>query len=310
MKLVEIAALTETECREHFERVRWPSVIVCPHCLDPKGYRLGGAAGAKGYMKCGAGDCRKKFTVKVGTVMEDSPISYKKWLLAFCLMAGSKKGFSAHQLHRSLGITYKSAWFMFHRIRFAMVESPDAPLLGGPGGVVEVDETYVGGKRPRSKGGRPSVNDQWKTPVVALVERNGRARVMPKARVTAANLKGAIREHVDTATRIMTDEFPSYRGLEKEFATHETVCHNKGEYARGDVYSNSVESYFALLKRGVHGTFHHVSKGHLHRYCNEFAWRWSFRKVDDFERMNITIANIEGKRLTYRDSFGKGDAIA
>ncbi len=302
MKLVEIASLSETECREHFEGVRWPGAITCPHCGDPNGYRLGGAAGAKGYMKCDAKECRKKFTAKVGTVMEDSPISYKKWLLAFCLMAGSKKGFSAHQLHRSLGITYKSAWFMFHRIRFAMVENPDAPLLGGPGGIVEVDETFIGGK-PTTNYWK-DVERPWstKTPVMVLVDRNGRARSMPKARVTAENLKGAIRENVDTNTRIMTDEHRGYVGLDKEFASHETVNHGIKEYARGDVHSNTAESYFALLKRGVHGTFHHVSKGHLHRYCNEFAWRWTFRKVDDFSRMNITIANIAGKRLMYRDS--------
>lgn len=293
--------MTEAQCLEVFEEIRWPQGPRCPHCGEmARVARVVGKSARLGLMRCNP--CRKQFTVKVGTVMEDSPIRFKVWLMAWALVTSSKKGYSSLQMARNLGVTQKTAWFVGHRIRHAIAHGFDAPMLGGEGKIVEVDETYVGGKRRGSKGGRPKVNDRQKTPVVALVERNGRVRAMPTARVTARSLKGAIRENVDTASRVHTDEFPSYRGLDAEFAAHETVNHRDEEYVRGDVTTNTVESYFALLKRGVHGTFHHLSKGHLHRYCDEFSFRWDYRKVSDGARLVQAITRAEGKRLTYRET--------
>lgn len=310
LNLTKIAAMTETECRCAFEDYRWPNGVRCPRCDEMAAIApMGGKRAGKGWYRCNT--CNREgrlsqFTVKVGTVMEDSPIRFKVWLMAWCMEVSSKKGYSSHQMARNLGVTQKTAWFIGHRIRHAMEISPDAPMLGGPGKIVEVDETYVGGRRRGSKGGRPSANDPQKTPVVALVERNGRVRATPTARVTSKSLKGAIRENVDPRSRVMTDEFPSYRGLEKEFTTHEVVEHRSGEYVRGEAHTNTVEGFFGLLKRGVNGTFHHVSKGHLHRYCDEFAFRWSYRNVSDGARLVQAIAQADGKRLLYRQPSAAG----
>jgi transposase-like protein len=218
------------------------------------------------------------------------------------LMAASKKGMSAHQLHRTIGVTYKTAWFIWHRIREAMREGGPQAALGGEGQTVEVDETYVGGK-PRkgtnTKG--QSGRGTKKTPVVALVERNGRVRSRKIDRVDGATLKGAIRENVDRKSRIVTDEWRSYIGIGKEFdGGHEVVLHSASEYARDDVNTNTVESYFALLKRGIVGSFHHVSKEHLDRYCDEFSFRWNHRSMDDTQRAAAIVKGGVGKRLTYR----------
>ncbi len=296
MNLIEVAKLTEKESRDYLESIRWPDGAICAHCQSKNVSRLGGKAGEKGQFKCKNKECRKKFTVTVGTLFADSHIPLSKWLLAFHLVCSSKKGMSAHQLHRELGITYKSAWFMAHRIRYAMTQEPLSTMLTG---TVEVDETYVGGK---SKGKRGRGADK-KTPVVALVERNGKVKSKPVKRVTAKELKGAIRENVTTESTIMTDEWPSYKGIGKEYeGGHHVVNHGQGEYARGDVNTNSAESYFALLKRGVNGTFHHVSEKHLHRYCDEFSFRWGHRKDKDSERRDAALKLIEGRRLLYKKS--------
>ncbi len=303
LNLTDISNLTEEECRLTFEGIRWPNGVVCPRCSEAVAVvRISGKSARPGLYRCNTCNREKRnaqFTVKVGTVMEDSPIRYKTWLMAFCMETSSKKGYSSHQMARNLGVTQKTAWFLGHRIRHAMETSPNAPLLGGPGGVVEVDETYIGGK-PRTNYWK-DIERPWtlKTPVVALVDRAGRVRSMPKDRVTAENLKAAIRENVDPDSRIMTDEHQGYVGVGKEFASHETVCHGRKEYVRGDVTTNTVEAYFALLKRGIHGTFHHLSKTHLHRYCNEFDFRWSHRKASDTSRLIEAIAQSEGKRLTW-----------
>jgi transposase-like protein len=214
-------------------------------------------------------------------------------------MCSHKKGVSALQLQRNLGLkSYKAAWHLAHRIRFAMQEEPLAALLTG---TVEVDETYIGGKRHGGKCGRGAPN---KTVVVALVERNGRVRSKPVRTISARELKGAIRENVDQDARIMTDELRSYSGIGQEFTGgHKTVNHGTGEYARGknyDININSAESYFALLKRGIHGTFHHVSAKHLSRYCDEFSFRWGQRKSTDGERAMAAIRGGAGTRLTYQ----------
>lgn len=292
----------EDAARDLLEQVRWPNGTICPHCgVIDTAYKITPKPGSKtrkGLWKCK--DCRKQFTVTVGTIFHGSRIPLHKWLMAIYLMCASKKGVSAHQLHRQLEITYKSAWFLAHRIREAMDESPLAEMLSG---VVEADETYVGGKKRGGKRGRGSEN---KTPVAALVQRGGDIRAKKVERVTAATLKTNIRENVEPGAHIMTDELRSYRGLDKEFASHQTVAHSAREYVRGDVHVNTAESWFSLLKRGVYGTFHHVSDTHLDRYLNEFAFRWNHRDSTDGERTVSVIRNVAGKRLFYRSPIGRG----
>lgn len=297
LTFAQATELTEEEARKYFESILWGGGTVCPHCGSTKAWEVKSASARPGVYTCA--DCEKQFSVTVGTVMHGSHISIRNWLMAFCLMTSSKKGVSALQLQRNLGLgSYKSAWHLAHRIRYAMTEGTLCPLLGG---TVEVDETYVGGKTREGKRGRGS---ERKVPVVALVERNGRVRSYPIQRVNAKTLKGAIRDNVHRNSCIVTDEWPAYNGIGSEFqGGHEVVNHGKKEYVRGDVYTNTVESYFALLKRGVHGIFHHVSKCHLHRYCDEFSFRWNLRKVDDGQRTIEAIQGIVGKRLSYKPSM-------
>jgi transposase-like protein len=278
---------------EFLEGIRWPDGPVCPHCdTDRAPYRLKSSATKRRLWKCAA--CRRQFTVTVGTIFESSHIPLNKWLLAFYLLCSSKKGMSAHQLHRSIGVSYKSAWFMFHRIRHAMAD-PDfqRPLTG----VIEVDETYIGGKTKGGKRGRGAPN---KTAVVTLVQRDGVSRSFRAASVTAKELQGAVRRHADCSARIMTDQYISYRGLDRQFASHETVDHSKDEYVRGDVHTNSVEGYFANLKRGINGVYHHVSEAQLPRYLDEFDFRYGTRELTDGQRMVQALVQSEGKRLQYQ----------
>ncbi len=287
---------------DYLESIRWPDGPVCPHCGESERppYKL--PHKTRKLWKCAA--CRRQYTVTVGTIFEASHVPLNKWLLAFYLLCASKKGMSAHQLHRMLGVTYKTAWFMFHRIREAMRDPEFNSLLSG---TVEADETYIGGKRRKGpdgkrKVGRPGPGDTNKAAVLTLVERDGRARSFHVARVDAANLKGAIRDHVQRDASIMTDEWRSYEGLDKEFASHETVAHGAGEYARGAVNTNTVEGYFATLKRGVNGTYHRISPAHLHRYLNEFDFRYSTRHLSDGQRTMRALAQSQGRRLMYADS--------
>jgi len=302
----------EDASREYLENLRWPNGTICPHCGNMEAYKLTAKEGSKspvrkGVYKCKA--CRKQFTVKVGTIFEDSHIPLNKWLYGIYMMCSSKKGVSAHQLHRALGITYKSAWFMCHRIRYAMTQAPLANLLGG---VVEVDETYVGGKpRKNNKGEnvKPTKRGRGteKTPVVLAVERDGKARAKKVERVTAKNLREHVQKFVSSDSRIMTDGFTGYRGIGKSFKSHETVDHGTGEYARGDVNTNTAESWFSLLKRGVIGTFHHISDKHLDRYVDEFAFRWDNRKTTDMERATEMVKQVAGKRLMYKKLVSEAD---
>jgi transposase-like protein len=292
----------EDAARELLEEMRWgKDGAVCPKCGGVDPYKLTPKAtskkpGRKGLYKCRA--CRKQFTVTVGTVFEDSHIPLSKWLLALHLLASSKKGISAHQLHRNLGISYKGAWFMAMRLRHAASTGPLAGLMQG---TVEVDETYVGARRLRgTKRGRPGM-DSHKTPVVALVERGtGRVKAMVMDRITSDNLRTAMTKHVSASAVIMTDELRSYLPAAGNFKDHQTVNHGSGEYVRGNVHTNTVEGFFSLLKRGVNGVYHHVSRGHLDRYCDEFAFRYENRKVSDGERASRLVTGAEGKRLTYK----------
>jgi transposase-like protein len=298
----------------YLERLRWPNGPVCPHCGEGerKHYHLKTQSKeTRKLWKCAA--CRKQFTVTVGTIFEDSHITLDKWLLAFHLLCSSKKGMSALQIQRMLRLgSYKSAWHMLHRIRWAMAQPAFTTKLSG---TVEVDETYVGGTARRSnrrqykpldpiapdkrlkKTGRGSD----KAPVVALVERGGEVRSMRVANVTAKTLGGVIRDHVARDAHLRTDSFPSYRKVGTEYASHEVVNH-MDEYVRGDAYTNTAENFFSILKRGINGIYHHVSEEHLHRYLSEFDFRYNARHVSDAERTRLALRKTEGKRLMYRDS--------
>lgn len=285
------------KARDHLEALHWPNGPICPRCGETdRVTRAGGKSTRPGVVMCNP--CRRAFTVTVGTIMEDSKIPLNKWLLAFRLLSGGKKGFSAHELHRSLGITYKSAWFMEHRIREAMkTEVSDTGPLGGTGTVVEADETYVGGKAKNRAHRAPAP----KKAVVALVERDGKARSFHVANVNAATLRPLVVAHVDRASYLMTDESPVYTRMGKEFAGHGTVNHAAGEYvAFKSLHSNTVENFFSIFKRGVIGTYHHMSEAHLGRYCAEFDFRYNTRKVSDTERADEAVRGARGKRLMYR----------
>lgn len=301
MKTIDFSApyfYNEEEARIYLEKIRWPEGPICPHCGSTKEhYALHAQINSKrpvrkGVWKCK--ECRKQFSVTVGTVFERSHIPLNQWLLAAYLMSSSKKGMSAHQLHRMLNVTYKTAWFMAHRIRHAMNLNYNVKMKG----VVEADETYIGGKA-KGKRGRGAEN---KTPVFSLVERNGRVMSTPVERVTGINLKSIIKQNVHKSTTIMTDEFLSYRGLNKEFARHGVVNHGRKQYVNGDAHTNTVEGYFSILKRGIIGVYHHVGKNHLHRYLSEFDFRYNARKMNDSDRSITALSGIEGKRLLYRDS--------
>ena len=297
--------LSEKAAREHLESLRWADGAYCPRCGQTETVKkLGGKAADLGQYNCR--DCRKKFTVTVGTVFERSHIPLTTWMLAFHLMTASKKGMSAHQLHRMLGVTYKTAWFMAHRIREAMKPSKDAGPLGGEGQIVEADETYIGGKdknkhknkRPRK--GRGGVSKEI---VVSLVQREGNVRSFHVANVSGKTLRPILVQQIDRASTLMTDEGGQYATFGKEFADHQSVNHGIGEYVRGPFHSNTVENYFSILKRGITGVYHHVSEAHLKRYLTEFDFRYSERSalgVSDAERAEKAIKGASGKRLTYR----------
>lgn len=289
----------ETAAREHLEGIRWADGAYCPHCGGYDGIaKLGGAAAEKGLWFCNP--CRKKFTVTVGTVFERSHIPLSKWLAAFALMCSSKKGVSAHQGHRMLGITYKSAWFMWHRIREAMKTGGLAgiPPMGGHGKHVEVDETYIGRKVgvPKRRG------HHHKHTVLTLVERGGEARSFHVDKASAREIGPILAKHVAPESTLQTDEATQYIGLGKKFAAHESVNHGKDEWVRGTAHSNTFENFYSVFKRGMKGVYQHCDERHLHRYLAEFDFRYSNRAklgVDDNDRTRKALRGISGKRLTY-----------
>lgn len=289
----------DNKARAYLEAIRWPNGVVCPHCKqsdqadfwkieENKEKEIRG--GLRQCVPCG-----KQFTCTVGTIFEDSKIPLRKWLIAWYLLCASKKGISALQIQRMLGLgSYRTAWMMMHKIRYAIREPNFTDKLSG---TVEVDETYIGG---RVKGmGRCYKGN--KTAVVALVERDGRVRSKAiRGVVTGSNIKRILNEHVDKSTDIMTDTYQVYNKATKGYKSHQSVNHKRKEYARGNVHTNTVEGFFSLLKRGVVGTFHHVSKKHLPLYLAEFDHRYSNRKVTDGERTFSSLKKMEGKRLTYK----------
>jgi transposase-like protein len=298
----------EGAARAHLEALLWPQGPVCPRCgvMDDRITKLNkreGSTTRPGVYKCK--DCRKPFTVTVGTVMERSHIDLSKWVLAAHFMASSKKGMSAKQLERMMGVAYETAWFLFHRLREAAREASPGPL-GGTGKTVEADESVVGGKERNkrlSKRNPKNIGMVGKSIAFTLVERGGRARSFHVANVTGKTLGPIIFRNVHRTSTLMTDDAGQYRPIGTEFARHEAVNHGIEEYVRGDAHSNTVEGYFSILKRGVIGTFHHVSEAHLHRYLAEFDFRYNTRSalgVEDDERAAELLRGAKGKRLMYR----------
>jgi transposase-like protein len=278
--------------RKHLEALRWPDGAECPHCGLIDATPLKGKKHREGVYQCNK--CREQFTVTVGTVFERSKIPLNKWLLATHLLCASKKGMSAAQIQRMLGVTYKTAWFMMHRIREAMNSEPTGPL-GGKGKIVEADETFVGGKQRRNT--RPVAK---KKIVVSLVERGGEVRSFHFQRIHGQTIRALTVTNIDRASTLMTDQAHFYRPIGAEFAAHGAVLHNGGEYVRGQVHSNTCENFFSIFKRGIIGTYHHLSEQHLHRYTAEFDFRYNTKDISDRERADIALIGIGGKRLTYR----------
>ncbi|HEV8588164.1 MAG TPA: IS1595 family transposase [Pyrinomonadaceae bacterium] len=323
---------TVDAARDYLEKQRWPDGPECPHCglvgeaykITPKPipptteYESKSELKAKrvrkprrGLWKCAG--CRKPFTVTVGTIFEDSHIPLNKWVIAVHLLCASKKGMSAHQLHRMLGVTYKSAWFMAHRIRYGMSQEPLASQLSG---VVEADETYVGGRRrhpshaikaDQRQQDRPAPTAD-KAAVFSVLQRDGRVRSTHMDRVKGENLKAALRELCTPDAHIITDEAKFYQNLKKEWK-HSTVNHAAKEYARWEdgvcISTNSIEGFFSILKRGINGVYHHVSKQHLHRYLSEFDFRFNAREMSDSDRREAALKGFSGKRLMLHDPIAK-----
>lgn len=290
------------KAREHLEKLHWPHGPVCPHCGSVENItKLQGKSTRKGVYKCNA--CASPFTVTVGTVMEDSKIPLNKWVLAFALVNSSKKGFSAHQLHRQLGITYKSAWFMHHRIREAM--RLDTEPMGGPGADVEADETFIGKVKgqPRSKMGIRNMNK-----VVSLVDRStGRSRSFHVTdALNADTISSILYTNVHRDSRLLTDEAHFYKRPGLEFRAHGRVNHSQEEWVyAGDrsIHTNTIEGFFGIFKRGMKGVYQHCSSKHLQRYLHEFDFRYTFRAAngyDDAARTAEALKGARGKRLTYR----------
>ena len=282
--------------REWLENHLWPDGPVCPHCGSVDVTALKGKSHRPGLYQCKEKECRQQFTVTVGTLYERSKIPLSKWLMATYLLCASKKGMSTRQLSRMLSVSVKSSWFMMHRIRESMREK-NVGGLGGANKVVEVDETYVGGKAKNKAFGDPPA----KEPVVSLLERDGKVRSFHVETVNRKNLRPVLFGQIDRASYLMTDEAGVYTAHGKEFSGHGTVNHSIKEYVRGSFWhTNTVESYFAIFKRGITGNYQWVSGKHLKRYLGEFDFRYNTRDVSDMERASEALRGIQGKRLTYR----------
>ena len=304
----------ENAAREHLEALHWPEGPFCPHCGSLNAKRLPPQRGRKtkanpegairaGLVQCN--DCRQQYTVTVGTVFESSKVALNKWLLCNHLLCSSKKGMSAHQIARMIGVSYKTAWFMMHRIRESMKDTDTSPM-GGYGKTIEADETYVGGKvgnRHASKrhGDKKSSPFRDKQPIVSLVVRDGKVRSFHVAKVTGETLRSVLVTNADRGSWLMTDEHAGYKTVGKEFTGHGTVSHSTGEYVRATYFhTNTIENFFSIFKRGIIGVYHHVSEAHLKRYATEFDFRYNTRKMNDFERAEVALLGAVGKRLTYR----------
>jgi transposase-like protein len=295
------ACCGEQAATEFLERRRWGDQPACPKCGSDNVYQMTnkqtGERQANFRWRCR--DCKKQYTVRTGTVMEDSRIPLHVWCWAFWSACRAKKGISALQIKRETGLSYKSALFLMHRIRFAMAPTSKGGDDGDKlTGTVEVDETYHGGK-PRYRRSDNPRGTHGKQPILAMVQRGGQVRARQAPDVTAKTLRQAVNQHVDKAAHLMTDELGTYQTFGHEYASHSVVKHKTGEYVRGDVTTNTVEGFFSLLKRGIYGVYHNVSREHLQRYLDEFEFRFNHRDMDDGARTIAAIQGAEGKRLMY-----------
>lgn len=303
-----LACADESAAVEFMEKQRWSGQAFCPRCGDFNVYQMMDSRDAtkrQADFRWRCRGCKEQFTVRIGTVFEDSRAPLRHWCFVFWRAATSKKGVSALEIHRQTGLSYKTCLFMLHRVRRAMDSQDIEPL----GGIVEVDETFVGGKPRRSNnhkkftGEQRSANQKLaknrKQPVLGILQRNGKLRPMVIADVTTETLRAAIRQNVDKSAHVMTDDWAGYKHLSREGWKHDTVNHTRYEYARGDVTTNRIEGFFSILKRGLNGIYHAVSKKHLHRYLSEFEFRYNNKELTDGQRVIAAIKAAQGKRLTY-----------
>jgi transposase-like protein len=315
MNIFELHFTNENAAREKLESIRWPDGPFCPHCGSFEAKRLPAQRGRptkahpEGAIRAGViqcRDCRQQYSVTVGTVFESSKVPLHKWLLCNHLLVSSKKGMSAHQIGRMLGVTYKTAWFMCHRIREAMRNTDDTPF-GSDGGTVEVDETFIGKEPNHKQFSKARTGFHHKMKVLALVDRDsGRSKAFVIDYVAADVIRPIVYQNIVREARLMTDESPVYRRMKREFASHGTVNHGAGEYVsrfNPELHTNTIEGYFSIFKRGMKGVYQHCAKKHLHRYLAEFDFRYSNRialGIDDTMRAEEALKGIYGRRLTYR----------
>lgn len=305
VKDLPMACADEAAARDLLEQERWGKNPCCPRCGSVEVYRMEGeTAKARGLWRCR--DCKRQYTVRVGTIYEDSPIPLHKWVRAFWEASKAKNGISALELSRTIQVTPKSALFMLHRIRWAMTDDHTTPPPMR--GTVEADETYVGGKIRKGQGGRRARLTN-KQPVIALLERGGSVRTRVIPRVNAENLRTTLRANVHLSARLVTDQEHGYKRVGAEFeGGHETVNHSRREYVRGDVTTNGIEGFFARCKRSLNGTYHAVSREHLHRYLSQFEFAHNTRTLNDGERTALLLRRADGKRLTYREPVSRRPA--
>jgi transposase-like protein len=301
---IPLACSNELAAVEFLEKQRWGADTACVHCGSVNVYKMidskTGERSKRYLWRCR--DCKLQYTVRIGTVYEESRIELRHWCYAFWRASTSKKGVSALEIKRQCQISYKSALFLMNRIRFAMAPDGTSPKLTG---LVECDETYIGPRKPRYKGTSKRGRGTSKTPVFCAVSREGEIRRRIVADVTTETIESAIREEVDRSAHLMTDEFSAYRRIGPEYAGHTTVCHATKEYARGNAHTNTAESSHALVKRGIIGIYHNVSREYLHRYLWQYDFLWNNRKMNDGERTVLAIQSAEGKRLMYRKPQGR-----